>query len=99
MEKLLNVENEWSDRIDASKVESTVRRLKVEEVQCATNLMKIQKARGPSWVAIAIEIEKNSIAIELFKAGVDKYYKSLTKVFNILFKDRLPDKWMLSLLI
>ena len=48
----MNVENEWSDSTDASKVEHAVRRIKVEEVQCATNLMKIWKASGPSRVAI-----------------------------------------------
>ena len=30
MEKLMNVENEWSDSIDASKVEGSVRRIEVE---------------------------------------------------------------------
>ena len=32
MEKLMNVENEWSDRIDTSKVEGAVRRIEVDEV-------------------------------------------------------------------
>ena len=32
MEKLMNVENVWSDCIDASKVEGAVKRIKVEEV-------------------------------------------------------------------
>ena len=31
MEKLMNLENEWSDSIDASKVEGTVRRIEIEE--------------------------------------------------------------------
>ena len=35
MEKLVNVENEWSDGIDANKVKGAVRRIEVEEVQCA----------------------------------------------------------------
>ena len=34
MEKLMNVENEWSDSIDDSKVEGAVRRIEVEEVVC-----------------------------------------------------------------
>ena len=37
MEKLMNVENEWSDSIDASKVEGAVRRIEVKEVRCAMN--------------------------------------------------------------
>ena len=50
MEKLMNVENEWSDSIDASKVEGSVRRIEVEEVRCAMNLLKIGKASEPSGV-------------------------------------------------
>ena len=85
----MNVENEWSDSVDASKVEGTVRRIEVEEVQCAMNCMKIGKASGPS-----------GVATELSKAGGDKCLKSLTNIFNnILFKDKLPGEWMLSLLV
>ena len=50
MEKLMNVEIEWSDSVDASKVKGAVRRIEVEEVQCAMNHMKIGKASGPSGV-------------------------------------------------
>ena len=32
IEKLMNVENEWSDSIDTSKVEGAVRRIEVDEV-------------------------------------------------------------------
>ena len=89
MEKLMNVENEWGDSIDASKVEGAVRRIEVEEVQCAMNRMKIGKASGPF-----------GVAIELFKTGGDKCLKSLTNIFNdILFKDKLPEEWMLSSLV
>ena len=42
-EKLLNVEIEWSDSIDASKVESAVRRIEVEYMWCAMNRMKMGK--------------------------------------------------------
>ena len=47
MKKLMNVENEWSDSIDASNVEGAVSRIEVEEVQCAMNRMKIGKQVGP----------------------------------------------------
>ena len=33
IEKLMNVEDEWIDSIDASKVEGAVRRIEVEEVR------------------------------------------------------------------
>ena len=44
IEKLKNVEHEYSDSIDASEVEGAVKRTKVEEVWCAINQMKIRKA-------------------------------------------------------
>ena len=37
IEKLMNVENEWSDSTDAKKVEGAVRRVEVEQVRCAMN--------------------------------------------------------------
>ena len=87
----MNVENWWSESIDASKVEGAVRRIEVEEVWCAMNYMKIRKASGPS---------ASGVAIELFKAGGDKSLKSLTNIFNdILFKDKLLAEWILSLLV
>ena len=65
MEKLMNVENKWSDSIDASQVEGAVTRIEVEEVWCAMNRMKIRNASGPT----------SGVAIELFKAGGDKCYQ------------------------
>ena len=35
--KKLKIENEWSDSIDASKVEGAVSRIEVGEVLCAMN--------------------------------------------------------------
>ena len=46
--KKLKIENEWSDSIDASKVEGAVSRIEVGEVLCAMNRMRIRKASGPS---------------------------------------------------
>ena len=79
---------EWCST-DASKVVGTVRRIEVEEVLCAMDCMKIGKASGPS-----------EVGIELFKAGRDKYLKSLTIIFDdILFRDKLLEEWMLTLLV
>ena len=47
MKKLMNVGHEWSDSIDDSKVEGTVRRIEVEEMWCAMNEMKIGQQVGP----------------------------------------------------
>ena len=66
-----------------------MRRTEVEEVHCAMNQMKIGKASGPP-----------GVALEMFKAGRDKCLKSLTNIFNdILFKNKLPEEWMLSSLV
>ena len=61
MEKQMNVENKWSDTIDANKVEGVVRRIEIEEVRCAMNRMKIEKASGFS-----------GVALELLKAAGEK---------------------------
>ena len=66
MEKLINVENEWSDSIDHSKVEGAVRRIDVEKVRCAMNRMKIRKASGHC-----------GVAIKLFKSAGVKLYEVL----------------------
>ena len=47
MENVINSESEWSDSIDASKVEGAVRRIEVEKVRCAMNCLKIKKTSGP----------------------------------------------------
>ena len=52
MEKLMNAEKEWSDSIDDSKVEGAVRRIEVEEVQCAMNQMKIGKASESHYLGL-----------------------------------------------
>ena len=89
MEKLMNVENEWSDYIDTSKVEGALRRIVIEEVQCAVSRIKNGKASGPP-----------GVALEIFKAGGDKCLKSFTNIFNdILFYNNLPEEWMLSSLV
>ena len=89
MEKLMGIENEWSDTTDVSKVEGAVRRIDVEEVRCAMNLMKIWKTNGPL-----------EVALEMLKADGDKCLKYLTNIFNdILLKDKLPGQWMLSLVV
>ena len=58
----MNVENKWSDSIDASKVEVAVKTTEVEEVRCAMNQMKIGKASAPC-----------AVAIEVFKVGFSPY--------------------------
>ena len=49
----MNVESEWSDSSDVSKVKGAVRRIEVEEVRCAVNRMKIGKQLA-LWVCYRI---------------------------------------------
>ena len=53
-EHMKNLINEWSDSIGASKVEGLVKRIEIEEVQCAMIAMKIGKASGPTGVAVGL---------------------------------------------
>ena len=46
-----NVKNEWSNSIDASKVEGAVRSIEVEEVWCANGLYETWESKWPSRVA------------------------------------------------
>ena len=79
MERLMNIENEWSDSIDASKVEGAVRKIKVQDVLAKLNQIKIKKPDRPS-----------GVALEMFNAHGDTCLKYLTNIFNdILFKDKL----------
>ena len=68
METLINVANEWSDSINGSKVEGSMRRIEVEQVLCAMNRINIRKANQPS-----------GVPVKIFKAGGNKSLKSLTK--------------------
>ena len=81
MERLMNIENEWSRSIDTSKVEGAVRKIKVQEVWAEMNQMKIEKLDRPY-----------GVALEMFNAHGDTCLKYLTNIFNILFEDKLPEE-------
>ena len=76
MAKLMNVENERSDSIDASTIEDAVRIIQVEKLQCAMNPPKIRKASGPSggysrnvqgqWEKVSEILDKH-LMINIFK--------------------------------
>ena len=46
-----------------------------------------------------LESKSLGVALEIFKADGDKCLKSLTNIFNTLFKDKLPEEWMMSSLV
>ena len=50
MEKIMNVENEWDQMVEADMVEGPVEGVTDEEVMEAMNKMKLGKAAGPSEV-------------------------------------------------
>ena len=46
-----------------------------------------------------LESKSLGVALEIFKADGDKCLKSLTNIFNTLFKEKLPEEWMMSSLV
>ena len=52
MEKLMNEENEWDNRVEAGVTEGLVEEITLEEVVKATKAMKLGKTAGESEVAV-----------------------------------------------
>ena len=46
-----------------------------------------------------LESKSLGVALEIFKVDGDKCLKSLTNIFNTLFKDKLPEELMMSSLV
>ena len=67
MEKIMNVENEWDQMVEAGMVEGPVEGVTDEEMIGAINKMKLGKAAGPSEVNMDM-----IIASEKFGVGVIK---------------------------
>ena len=74
-----------------------VRRIEVEENWMQWGELRLKRC-GVKWIEWKIR-KPSSVAIEMCKASDDKCFKSLANIFNdILFTNKLPEKWMLSLL-
>ena len=63
MEKIMNVENEWGQMVEADMVEGPVEGVTDEEVMEATHEMKLGKAAGPSEVNMDMIIASGKFGV------------------------------------
>ena len=67
MKKIMNVENEWDQMVEADMVEGPVERVTDEEVMEAMKKMKLVKAAGPSEVNMDMIIASGKFGIGVIK--------------------------------
>lgn len=89
MEKIMNEENEWDQKVEADLVEGPVEGISREEVVKAIKEMKMGKAAGPSEVCVEM-IEASG------EIGIDVMVELCQRVLD---GKGMPDEWTLSVLI
>ena len=89
MEKIMNEENEWDQRVEADRVEGPVERVSREEVVKAMGQMKTGKAAGPS----GMSVEMISASGEI---GIGVMIEMCQRVFD---GGGMPDEWTLSVVV
>ena len=89
MEKIMNEENEWDQKVEADPVEGPVEGISREEVVKAIKEMKIGKAAGPSEVCVEM-IEASG------EIGIDVMVELCQRVLD---GKGMPDEWALSVVI
>ena len=67
MKKIMNVENEWDQMVEADMVEGPVEGVTDEEVMEAMNKIKLGKAAGPSEVNMDMIIASGKFGIGVTK--------------------------------
>ena len=67
MKKIMNVENEWDQIVEADMVEGPVEGVTDEEVMEAMNRMKLGKAAGPSEVNMDMVIANEKFGVGVMK--------------------------------
>ena len=67
MEKIINVENEWDQTVEADMVEGPVEEVTDEEVMEAMIKMKLGKAAGPSEVNMDMIIASGKFGVGVIK--------------------------------
>ena len=72
MEKIMNVENEWTQMVAADMVEGPVERVTDEEMMEATNKMKLGKAAAPSEVNMSMIIASGKFGVGTIKKFCQK---------------------------
>ena len=93
MEKIMNVENEWDQMVEADLVEGPVEEVTDEELMEAMKKMKLGKAAGPSEVNMDMIIASGKFGVGVIKKlcqkaldgkGMPKEWKTsaVVSVFN-----------------
>ena len=89
MEKIMNEENEWDQRVEADVVEGPVERVSREEVVKAMGEMKTGKAAGPSEVNVEMILASGEIGINVMMQLCQR----------VLDGNGMPDEWALSVVV
>ena len=89
MEKIMNVENDWDQMVEADVVKGAVEGVTDEEVMEAMNKMKLGKAAGPSKVNM-------DMIIACGKFGVGVIKKLCQRVFD---GKGMPEEWKTSVVV
>ena len=96
MEKIMNVENEWDQMVEADWVEGPVTEVTDEEVMKAMNKMKLGKAAGPSEVNMDMIIASGKFGVgvitKLCQRVLEKICQKNGK--QVLFFQFLKEKGM-----
>ena len=86
MEKMMNVENEWHQMVEADMVEKPVEGVTDEEVMKAMNKMKLRKAAGPSEVNMDMIIASGKFGVGVMKKLCQR----------VLDGKGMPEQWKTS---
>ena len=89
MEKIMNVENEWDQMVEADMVEGPVEGVTDEEVMEAMNKMKLGKAAGPSKVNMDMIIASGKFGVGVIKKLCQR----------MLDGKRMPEEWKTSVVV
>lgn len=89
MERIMNEENEWDQRVEADLVEGPVERISREEVVKAMREMKVGKAAGPSEVSVEMIAASGEIGISVM----------VELCQGVLDGKGMPDDWAQSVLV
>ena len=89
MEKIMNVENEWNQMVEADMVEEPVEGVTDEEVMEARNKMKLRKAAVPSEVNMDMIIASGKFGVGVIKKLCQR----------VLEKKGILEEWKTSVVV
>ena len=89
MKKIINVENEWDQMVEADMVEGPIEGVTDEEVMEAMNKMKLEKAAEPSKVNMDTIIASGKFGVEVIKKLCQR----------VLDGKGMPEEWKTSVVV